>query len=65
MWHNVSHVSFTLLPQINSIDSPAEMNPSIFSLKGWRNSSDGLAQIFCMVFSQAGGGNRGVRRERY
>lgn len=36
------------------LDSPAEMNPSILSLKGWRFSSVELAHTFFTSFSQAG-----------
>lgn len=36
-----------------NLDSPAEMNSSIFSLKGWRWSSDEFSQTFFTAFSQA------------
>jgi hypothetical protein len=38
--------------------SPVETKASIFSLKGWRFSSEELAHTFCTSFSHAGGERR-------
>lgn len=48
-----------------NLNLPAETNSSIFSLKGWRWSSDESAHTFCTFFSQAVREETIDRREAY